>query len=594
MTRHARQVHDGPKPLRCPHCDYKTADRSNYKKHVELHLRPRQFLCPLCSYAASKKCNLQYHLKSRHRGCTVDHLDLSKVKLRVKRPDGRRSGEEQEEEQERQDQEEEDEEEDSTPINLSVRKSARSTSTALDKVQKKMGQVPEKVQKVLTRGKKTQDKEDEGEQDLQDLNIQTENPEGQRTKRRAKKVPAQRKTVPQEPDRSPDLQRPADLDQNHSVDLQKTKQHGDLGTEEHQEPKKSSGNGEKDLRRVVKSRRSGCKSSEETKEDGVQRAKRPQVDLQVKEKPPKRKISEALDLSSKASSETRSKSRRLKVAISEDLDRSSPTACRSRTGKQKKTRNTSKKALDLQEAPEPPVSGGPGKSSLPEPRRSEPGETTTHKMQVDLTRPAEPEETLHRPARPEENLDLPAGPEENLNQENLDLPAGPEETLDDPRGQEKTPDLPAGPEETLDLPAEPEETLHLPGGPEETQEDPAQVDDEGIHSSPEAGSDISDSSSEGSDDSGLKMANDPETPTGDLLGPQTPDLLVPPMTGNRLAPPPKGDLLAPRPSGGEEEGLKSLLCIFCDRSFPLQAQYQRHLQRHLVNVYFMDHLGPGK
>lgn len=102
------------------------------------------------------------------------------------------------------------------------------------------------------------------------------------------------------------------------------------------------------------------------------------------------------------------------------------------------------------------------------------------------------------------------------------------------------------------------------------------MDDEGIHSSPEAGSDISDSSSEGSDDSGLKMVNDPETPTGDLLTPPTPDLLAPP------------------PSRVEEEGLKSLLCIFCDRSFPVQSQYRRHLQRHLVNVYFLDHLGPGK
>lgn len=582
MTRHARQVHDGPKPLRCPHCDYKTADRSNYKKHVELHLRPRQFLCPLCSYAASKKCNLQYHLKSRHRGCTVDHLDLSKVKLRVKRPDSRKSGEEQEEEQEQQDQEEEEEE--STPINLSVRKSSRSTSTALDKVQKKVGQVPEKVQKVLTRGKKIQDKEDEGEQDLQDQDTQAENLEGQRTKKKAKKVPAQRKTVPQGPESSPDLQRPADLDQSRSLDVQRAKQQGDLRTEEHQEPQKSSGDGEKDLKRVIKSRRSGCKSSEETKEDGVQRAKRPQADLQVKEKPPKRKISEALDLSSKASSETRSKSRRLKIAISEVLNRSSPATSRSRTGKQKKNRNTSKKVVDLQEAPEPPVSGGPGESTPPEPTRSEPGETSTHKKHVDLIRPAEPEEILPDPAGPEKNQDQPAETEENLDQENLGLPAGPEETPNNPRGQEKIPDLPAEPEETLDLPA----------GPEETQEDPAQVDDEGIHSSPEAGSDISDSSSEGSDDSGLKMANDPETPTGDLLSPQTPDLLVPPMTVNRLAPPPNGDLLAPHPSGGEEEGLKSLLCIFCDRSFPLQAQYQRHLQRHLVNVYFLDNLGPGK
>ncbi|XP_061109211.1 RE1-silencing transcription factor-like [Conger conger] len=87
VTRHARQVHNGPKPLSCPHCQYKTADRSNYKKHVELHVNPRQFLCPVCTYAASKKCNLQYHVKSRHPDCSDITLDVSKVKLRIKKPE---------------------------------------------------------------------------------------------------------------------------------------------------------------------------------------------------------------------------------------------------------------------------------------------------------------------------------------------------------------------------------------------------------------------------------------------------------------------------------------------------------------------------
>lgn len=82
VTRHARQVHNGPKPLNCPHCDYKTADRSNFKKHVELHVNPRQFNCPVCDYAASKKCNLQYHFKSKHPTCPNKTMDVSKVKLK--------------------------------------------------------------------------------------------------------------------------------------------------------------------------------------------------------------------------------------------------------------------------------------------------------------------------------------------------------------------------------------------------------------------------------------------------------------------------------------------------------------------------------
>ncbi|KAJ8262561.1 hypothetical protein GJAV_G00167810 [Gymnothorax javanicus] len=87
VTRHTRQVHNGPKPLSCPHCQYKTADRSNYKKHVALHVNRRQFPCPVCCYAASKKCNLQYHVKSRHPDCTDITLDVSKVKLRIKKPE---------------------------------------------------------------------------------------------------------------------------------------------------------------------------------------------------------------------------------------------------------------------------------------------------------------------------------------------------------------------------------------------------------------------------------------------------------------------------------------------------------------------------
>ncbi|XP_066474385.1 RE1-silencing transcription factor [Tiliqua scincoides] len=91
VTRHARQVHDGPKPLACPHCDYKTADRSNFKKHVELHVSPRQFLCPVCDYAASKKCNLQYHIKSRHPDCCDITMDVSKVRLRTKKSEANTS-----------------------------------------------------------------------------------------------------------------------------------------------------------------------------------------------------------------------------------------------------------------------------------------------------------------------------------------------------------------------------------------------------------------------------------------------------------------------------------------------------------------------
>lgn len=78
-------------------------------------------------------------------------------------------------------------------------------------------------------------------------------------------------------------------------------------------------------------------------------------------------------------------------------------------------------------------------------------------------------------------------------------------------------------------------------------------DDEGIHSH-DGGSDISDCASEVSYDSGLN-GKLPETPTEELPSPTQ---------------------------------LLSHTCVFCDRTFPLEMDYRRHLNRHLVNVYYLD------
>ncbi|KAI4891839.1 hypothetical protein NFI96_008028 [Prochilodus magdalenae] len=147
VTRHARQVHNGPKPLSCPYCQYKTADRSNFKKHVELHVNPRQFLCPVCKYAASKKCNLQYHIKSRHPGCSDISMDVSKVRLRVKKADGEEcgspvGGKQDEAARQRDGRLETTSDTDSCgPINLSIKKSSRPSSAGTENT-KKAADVP--------------------------------------------------------------------------------------------------------------------------------------------------------------------------------------------------------------------------------------------------------------------------------------------------------------------------------------------------------------------------------------------------------------------------------------------------------------------
>lgn len=78
-------------------------------------------------------------------------------------------------------------------------------------------------------------------------------------------------------------------------------------------------------------------------------------------------------------------------------------------------------------------------------------------------------------------------------------------------------------------------------------------DDEGIHSH-DGGSDISDCASEVSYDSGLN-GKLPDTPTEEIPSPTQ---------------------------------LLSHTCVFCDRTFPLEMDYRRHLNRHLVNVYYLD------
>lgn len=84
-------------------------------------------------------------------------------------------------------------------------------------------------------------------------------------------------------------------------------------------------------------------------------------------------------------------------------------------------------------------------------------------------------------------------------------------------------------------------------------------EDEGIHS--HDGSDLSDNMSEGSDDSGLHGARPaPQEAT--------------PKNGK--------EGLAVQVTEGE------FVCIFCDRSFRKEKDYSKHLNRHLVNVYFLE------
>lgn len=90
-------------------------------------------------------------------------------------------------------------------------------------------------------------------------------------------------------------------------------------------------------------------------------------------------------------------------------------------------------------------------------------------------------------------------------------------------------------------------------------------EDEGIHS--HDGSDLSDNMSEGSDDSGLNGARSaPKDATKKNVK----------------------DASAGKAAQGD------FVCIFCDRSFRKEKDYSKHLNRHLVNVYFLEKAAKGQ
>ncbi|XP_034722380.1 RE1-silencing transcription factor [Etheostoma cragini] len=359
VTRHARQVHNGPKPLSCPYCEYKTADRSNFKKHVELHLNPRQFLCPLCKYAASKKCNLQYHIKSRHAGCSVAAVDISKVRLRVKKPDndgaegtlgeskaddssgGERYAEDSD--MDAVDDGDDGDDGESSPINLSIRKSGR-LSGAETETRKSNGGEREKLQKVKEKA--------EPEKRVPTRQKKTEKicgrpPETEKgnVKRRVKKTTETEKT-------------PRRRSEEHRDETQNEEKKSK--PEREQKKNESSGKENKNLN---KPRKSGEKKAEKTAdriEDAPRKSrednseKTPDRIEDAPQKPPKekaakRKATEALDLSQKTSAETPPKAKRLRApAVAEkdtkkiqDSSSSPPSAA-----KPKKSRSAGKKALE--------------------------------------------------------------------------------------------------------------------------------------------------------------------------------------------------------------------------------------------------------
>ncbi|XP_051513571.1 RE1-silencing transcription factor-like [Myxocyprinus asiaticus] len=656
VTRHARQVHNGPKPLSCPYCQYKTADRSNFKKHVELHVNPRQFLCPVCKYAASKKCNLQYHIKSRHPG--YSDVDVSKVKLRVKKPDaddlpanknnklvmnqvgGRRSEEEQSDELD---------ETESGPINLSktpskptpaletelTDKTSKKSADVIEKpIQQPKEKTAEKKSILKNEGKDKNSKKVKAKTLEKVADITVTQTEGCTDKKDNKKEKEMKKTEksPKSMEKvskgrskkeKPLKESANEITAHHYLvakeqKLELVRQVNERVEKDLLDNKQQQKQDEEEERqRVEKENQLQNEKVKET-EESTKDCKKYSTKKPYKRQTKSTKIKSGKDtLSTEKFQEVKTNPvKRKAVAMNVPGAETSEQNCPSKRIKSKRKDKTK---------PSPGSTGSPQSNrTIPEVLKAMKSKSKNLGMSAN-----KPKSCVNEPEKTSANVDGNAGPEnastpqieELPTSEPVKVPEQPDQQIptvvtcqdegvrketstveEEPtvgvtplnQHQDPEPELQnemegktsAEPKEVLEVdsgsempsPTDSETspgfsqqqpilspTLELPGPPRLKSTDAE--DDEGIHSN-DGGSEISDSASEGSYDSGLNG-------------------LAAATNGEKLPETPSEELPSPTK-------LLSHTCIFCDRTFSLEMDYRRHLNRHLVNVYYLEGATQGK
>lgn len=595
VTRHARQVHNGPKPLNCPHCDYKTADRSNFKKHVELHVNPRQFNCPVCDYAASKKCNLQYHFKSKHPTCPNKTMDVSKVKLKKTKkreadlPDNNNTNEKTEAEQ--------------TKIKGDVvgKKNEKSV-----KVEKKDNVSKEKKPcinasiQVTTRTRKSA-------METKEMDMHTGNNSEKtcKTKKSKRKMETEAHSL-QDPIND---EEPVTKKKKKTESKSKNSQEMPKGENKVEENKKQNACMKKSTKKKTLKNKSSKKSSKSAQGEPAQTEppppmEPPQVGPAQTEPPPMELVQkEPVEMEEPPAVEPPPPPMEPSVHM-EPIPKKSP---RKDNKKEKSNMNEmARKEQVLIEVGLVPVKDSPllkestGAQDLLAPSSPLPKENLTEEESKDQKLFTQGEENKEAPLQKVEaegadkSLVGPAPViKESANisssEQNLNMPEG--ETLDgehqadtrlcgmdmdtdenkteNPPGKDSAVEEPVSPL-LLPLPIEKGEAVSktaVASSPvtmaiHESQE---MDEDEGIHS--HDGSDLSDNMSEGSDDSGLNGARP-----------------IPQGTSRKNA----KEALVVKVAEGD------FVCIFCDRSFRKEKDYSKHLNRHLVNVYFLEKAAKGQ
>ncbi|NXH22278.1 REST factor, partial [Bucco capensis] len=545
VTRHARQVHNGPKPLTCPHCDYKTADRSNFKKHVELHVNPRQFLCPVCDYAASKKCNLQYHIKSRHPDCSDITMDVSKVKLRTKKSEA----------------------DFSESINDKVEKeqtkgdSAPKKTEKIVKVEKKDYLAKEKkpasnvsAGQVTTRSRKSASENKE-------VDIKTE----KNTEKTCKPKKIKRKA-------EAEVTFPKDEPENDTSGVTKKKKKVEAKPRDCQEAQKSDVVPEEEPKKQNSCLKKNRKKKSLKNKHSKKSSKLEQEKSEGEEMPDEGSIAEedGCEPDTEGSDQ-------------KEQDPTDTAALNNGGGHALKRESTDFEGSCIQETrqlcllvqdanieaeaedQEMPAVAAKSEDTVGE---------KEEERKADREEDACSEEPSHAMSS-EESSDLPMdktdlAPEKESEEafvaetvSNSDLMDLAKTCLPATEPTEDAVLASAPPERCMQSP---KAALALPS-PDDTAVNESQEmdEDEGIHS--HEGSDISDDISEGSDDSGLNGARSVQEETS-------------PKTSQVAA--------------GTTVARENYVCIFCDRSFKKEGEYSKHLNRHLVNVYYLEKATKGQ
>uniref|UniRef100_A0A8C0ARD4 RE1 silencing transcription factor n=1 Tax=Buteo japonicus TaxID=224669 RepID=A0A8C0ARD4_9AVES len=547
VTRHARQVHNGPKPLTCPHCDYKTADRSNFKKHVELHVNPRQFLCPVCDYAASKKCNLQYHIKSRHPDCSDITMDVSKVKLRTKKSEA----------------------DFSETINDKAEKeqmkgdSAAKKTEKIVKLEKKDNLAKEKkptsnvsAGQVTTRSRKSASENKE-----MDIKTEKNTEKTCKTKKIKRKAEAEVTSSKQEP-------------VNDTSAVIKKKKKVEAKTRECQEAQKSDGVPEEDPKKQNSCLKKNRKKKALKNKHGKKSGKLDREKIEEEEMPGECHVMEE-DGCMKPDTEG---------SDQKEQDPTDTAALNDDIGHALKGESTDPKGSCMQD---------PGQLCLPAQDANTEDEIEDQEMlaaageskdtvgekeeerKADRGEDACSEEPSHAVSS-EKSLDVPMDVVPDLAPEKEPEETFVAETVSNSDLMDLTKTCLPAPEPTEDaVPASvpPEGCTQSPkvalalSSPNSTAVNESQEmdEDEGIHS--HEGSDISDNVSEGSDDSGLNGAHSVQEETSPKASQGAADTTV---------------------------ARENYVCIFCDRSFKKEGEYSKHLNRHLVNVYYLEKATKGQ